>query len=115
MDWLWKLALACIVATVLVAAWLSWRERARRRALHGLMDAADALEGRLREARGQLGALPAGQADPVQAAMGDLLQHRLWLRDHGADASLQRLAGVRAGLETATRNLERQLAEHSRP
>lgn len=108
MDWLPQLALAAALATVLVAAWLRWREAARRRALHGLMDAADALEGRLREARAHLGTRP-GAADPVQAAMSDLLQHRLWLRDHGAAASLRRLASVRAGIEDATRDLEAQL------
>lgn len=110
MDWLLPLALAGLLASGVMAAWLAWRESARRRALHALMDAADALEGRLREARSRLGQRP-GQPDPVQAALGELLQHRLWLRDHGAGASLRRLADVRAGIEGATRDLEAQLQQ----
>jgi hypothetical protein len=131
------LALACLVAgaalTILAPEWralrvglvgigllaasgllvLAWRERrgvlARRNAIVGVMDAADALEARLRDARGELEAVAGDHENPVRGAMQDLLRQRLWLQEHAQDASLSQLDGVRRALDEARLQLERQL------
>lgn len=113
----WRVPASVLFATALVLSmrllWAGWRERrrvgARRDAIVAVMDAADALEARLRDARGELEAVTGDHENPVRGAMQDLLRQRLWLRDHAQGASLAQLDGVRHGLDDARRRLERQL------
>ncbi|QDH70522.1 hypothetical protein [Marilutibacter alkalisoli] len=82
----------------------------RRRALREILDAADALEARLRAARDEIEAATGDQPeDPVQDAMREMLRQRLWLRDHGDDASLDQLHEVRDGIDNARARIEHQL------
>ncbi|MFT4178072.1 MAG: hypothetical protein QM612_01190 [Thermomonas sp.] len=93
--------------------WLAFRTRrrslGRQRAIHELLNAADALEARLRTARGEIEAVAGDHENPVRGAMQDLLRQRLWLQEHARDASLEQLHGVRAGLDAARASLETQL------
>jgi hypothetical protein len=90
------------------------------------MDEADALERELHECRSRLREIPAlvtslppsAQlsaratlvAEPqVQAALRDLLSHRLWLREHGATATLAELESARGALAGAKEALATQL------
>ena len=108
------------VVAILACAglWAAWRIRqrsqTRQRAIHQLLDAADALEARLRMARGEIEAVAGDHENPVQGAMRDLLRQRLWLRDHAADASLDQLRSVRGSLDAARGSLEQQLARIDR-
>jgi hypothetical protein len=105
-----------LLAPIPIVIWL--RERrwsARARELRNILDHADALESELQDCRARLREIPALvshlppstslsahatlTAEPqVQAALHDLLQHRLWLRQHGADASIEELRTAAAAL-----------------
>jgi len=86
--------------------------RRRARAVREVLDAADALEARLRTARAEIEAVAGEQGpDPVGDAMREMLRQRLWLRDHGREASLGQLAEVRASIDTARGRIEAQLAK----
>ncbi len=118
-----------IAAAVLVAAALWLRERSLRRRpalLAAVMDAADALERELYECRTRLREIPALVAalppsaplsaratlvaEPqVQAALRDLLAHRLWLKEHATTATLAELESARGALATAKAALTTQL------
>ncbi len=82
----------------------------RQRAVREVLDAADALEARLRTARAEIAAV-AGEdgRDPVGEAMREMLRQRLWLRDHGRQASLAQLAEVRSSIDQARGRIEQQL------
>src|SRR5690606_30619230 len=99
---------------------------ARNRELRSILDHADALERELQECRARLREIPALvshlppsnalsahatlTAEPqVQAALHDLLQHRLWLREHGGDASLEALRSAAAALIQSRERLATQL------
>lgn len=105
--------LAAALAATLGLLAAAWRDRrgvmARRDAIVGVMDAADSLEARLRDARGELEAVAGDHENPVRGAMQDLLRQRLWLQEHAQDASLDQLDGVRQALDAARAQLERQL------
>ena len=89
--------------------------RRRARAVRELLDAADALEARLRTARAEIAAIAGEQGpDPVGEAMREMLRQRLWLRDHGRDASVAQLAEVRASIDAARGRIEAQLAKIAR-
>ncbi len=96
-----------------VALLLMWRlrngNRGRPRAIRELLDAADALETRLRDAREEIEAIAGDQTDPVRGAMQEILRQRLWLQEHADDASLDHLQAVRESLEAARTKLEGQL------
>jgi biopolymer transport protein ExbB/TolQ len=111
---LWILVAAGVVT--LVAVLLRLRAPARRaRAVRELLDAADALEARLRTAREEIEAVTGPQgADPVGDALREMLRQRLWLRDHGRDASLAQLAEVRASIDAARGRIETQLDQIAR-
>ena len=80
-----------------------------------LLDAADALESRLRVARAEIEAVAGEQGtDPVGDAMREMLRQRLWLRDYGRAASLAQLAEVRASIDAARSRIEAQLAQIER-
>lgn len=121
-------AIAVVLAVTALAFW--WRERrslAHTRALRAILDDADALERELQDCRARLREIPALvhglspgtalsahatlAAEPqVQQALHDLLQHRLWLRDHAADASLPALEAASKALAESRRKLAIQLA-----
>lgn len=101
------LALAVLCAVVI----LSTRRGSRRqRALAGLLDSADALEARLREARSEIEAVAGSDDNPVRDAMQEMLRQRLWLQQHGQDASLEQLAQVRDSIDEGRRRIDQQLA-----
>lgn len=94
---------------------LIWRLRRpaskRQRAIRELLDAADALETRLRAAREEIEAIAGDQQDPVRGAMQEILRQRLWLQEHANDASVAHLQAVRTSLEAARLKLEGQLEQ----
>ena len=104
-----------IILAILAASGLWWALRQRRDSLHRqrvisqLLDAADALETRLRAARTEIEAIAGDHVNPVRAAMQDLLQQRLWLKDNAQQASLAQLEDVRRSLESARASLDSQL------
>ncbi|HNV06886.1 MAG: hypothetical protein WBC13_08350 [Dokdonella sp.] len=118
---------ALVLAPIAILIWL--RERymsARTRVLREILDHADALESELQECRSRLREIPALvsrlppsaslsaratlAAEPeVQAALHDLLQHRLWLKQFGADASLDTLCSACKALEQSRSKLSTQL------
>lgn len=106
---LFLLILAALAAVLLVL--FRWRIGRRQRALRALLDAADALEDRLRTARDEIEAVAGDHIDdPVRDALREMLRQRLWLRDHGAGASPEQLAVVRAAIDAARGRIEHQLA-----
>jgi chromosome segregation ATPase len=118
---------ALLLAPLVVVVWM--RERhlaARTRELRSVLDHADALESELQECRARLREIPALvshlppaislsahatlTAEPeVQAALHDLLQHRLWLKQFGAEASLKALRSASAALVHSRQKLAVQL------
>jgi hypothetical protein len=122
------LILAALVAA-LIAAFLGLRElrwRRRERTLRDLLDGADALEAKLQECRvrmqrlrDMLTILPeemSAEADSalradtkVQAALKDLLAHRLWIQQHATDATQQQLDAARSALAQSSTTLGAQL------
>jgi hypothetical protein len=107
---LWIVVAAGVVTVVAILRRNAPRRRAR--AVRELLDAADALEARLRTARSEIEAVAGEQGpDPVGDAMREMLRQRLWLRDHGREASLEQLAEVRASIDAARGRIEAQLAK----
>lgn len=109
-------AVFVLAAVVAVASIVLLRRRSRRlsphqRAVRDVLDAADALEDRLRTARAEIEAV-AGETHehPVGEALREMLRQRLWLRDHGADASPRQLADVRQAIDAARLRIDHQLA-----
>lgn len=102
-----------LAATLAALAYLALRSRRmspHQRAVRDVLDAADALEDRLRVARAEIEAV-AGEhvPNPVGDAMREMLRQRLWLRDHGGDATPEQLAGVRAAIDEARLRIDQQL------
>lgn len=122
-------AIGTIVAAALILAGFWLRERTIRRRpmlLAAIMDEADALETELHECRARLREIPAlvttlppsAQlsaratlvAEPqVQAALRDLLAHRLWLKENAGTARIAELESARGALATAKAALAAQL------
>lgn len=86
----------------------------RHQAVTGVLDAADALEDRLRTARAEIEAVAGDGRNPVRDAMQEMLRQRLWLQQHGAQASLQELDSVRDSIEQASRRIDHQLVQVER-
>lgn len=108
------IALPLLVLLLAGAAfWLALRLRRgslqRQQAISQLLDAADALEARLRAARAEIETVAGHDGNPVRAAMQDLLRQRLWLQENAERASLAQLRGVRDALDAARASLDRQL------
>src|SRR5690606_34992788 len=84
------LVLLAVLALTAIAVVVGRRLGGRhQRAVGGVLDAADALEARLRTARAEIEAVAGDdQADPVAAALREMLRQRLWLQEHGASASV---------------------------
>lgn len=100
------------VAAVVIAMLLGRKRRLspHQRAVRDVLDAADALEDRLRTAKAEIEAV-AGEhgPNPVGDAMREMLRQRLWLRDHGGTATPEQLAGVRDAIDAARGRIEHQL------
>ncbi len=108
---LWILVAAGVV-TVVAIIFRQNAPRRRARAVRELLDAADALEARLRTARAEIEAVAGEQGpDPVGDALREMLRQRLWLRDHGREASLEQLAEVRTSIDAARARIDAQLAK----
>ncbi len=113
--------LAIVVLLLLIAvlaAGLAWRARQRsarrQRAMTQVLDAADALEERLRTARVEIESIVGSDENPVRDAMQEMLRQRLWLQQHGIDASLDQLIAVRDSIEAARQRIDQQLLEIER-
>ena len=111
------LLIAAVAATVLFAT-LYMRERnlnRRQQAIRALLDGADAVEAqlqacreRMQRLREMLSILPeemSARADnaldadtKVQAALRDLLAHRLWIQQHAETASIEQFDAAREAL-----------------
>jgi hypothetical protein len=103
------LLLSALVVAVL--AYGRYRPGRRERAMREVLDAADALEAQLRVARAEIEAVAgSGGEDPVGEAMREMLRQRLWLRDHGRDASLAQLDEVRSSIDAARGRIDQQLS-----
>ena len=118
-----------VLAAAVVAVVFALRERhlrRRPRLLAEVMDEADALERELYECRRRLREIPALVAmlppssqlsaratlvaEPqVQAALRDLLAHRLWLKENAATATIAELESARGALAGAKSALAGQL------
>ena len=107
-----KLALLLAIPTAVIL-WLAWRMRqraqGRQRAIRGVLDAADALEVRLRAAREELEAVVGDHENPVRGAMQEILRQRLWLQENAMSADLAQLDAVRQSVDSAGASLEQQL------
>ncbi|MBU8976251.1 MULTISPECIES: hypothetical protein [unclassified Lysobacter] len=107
------IALLLLLSALVIAALAYSRTRPRRRerAMRDVLDAADALEAQLRVARAEIEAVTGGDGDdPVGEAMREMLRQRLWLRDHGPDASLEQLDEVRSSIDAARDRIDQQLS-----
>ncbi|MGY0611988.1 MULTISPECIES: hypothetical protein [unclassified Luteimonas] len=104
---------SAFLALVALVAGLLLRRRAgqgrHRRAMAGVLDAADALETRLRTARGEIEAVAGEGDDPVRAALQEMLRQRLWLQQHGSAASPSQLDAVRTSIDDARARIDQQL------
>lgn len=104
--------LTTVAASAALIAILLYRPLRRQRAVREVLDAADALEARLRAARAEIEAVAGDEGrDPVGEAMREMLRQRLWLRDHGRRASLSQLGEVRASIDAARGRIEQQLTQ----
>lgn len=110
--------LLLIATAAALVAWLILRRRGRherhREAMAGVLDAADALEARLRTARSEIEAVAGEGADPVRDAMQEMLRQRLWLQQYGGTASAGQLEAVRASIDQARGRIEQQLGRIER-
>lgn len=108
-------AVALLIAAAIAAVAVIVLRRSRRmtpheKAVRDVLDAADALEDRLRVARAEIEAV-AGEhvPNPVGDAMREMLRQRLWLRDHGSSATPDQLAEVRAAIVSARSRIDQEL------
>lgn len=106
-------------AAIIVAALaLAWRVRRlgtpRQRAFTRLLDAADALEARLRTAKAEIEAITGDEDESVRAALQEMLRQRLWLQQHGETASIQTLDELRASIDQARDRIDQQLIQVER-
>jgi len=109
------LAFLVVLIVGLVVAWrLSRGPLPRERAYTRLLDAADALEARLRVARAEIEAITGDEDETVRTALQEMLRQRLWLQQHGDAASLVQLDSVRVSIDAARDSIERQLLQIER-
>lgn len=111
------------IAAILVIVFVMHRDSRRRRSLRALHRGTDALEHDLKECRDRLErahasmsvapSVPAtGEPDArtaIDAALRELLAHRLWLRDRADDANQHELDAAIAALDKARASLAQQL------
>jgi len=104
-----------VIALAAVLALLLRRFGGRRqRAMGRLLDAADALEERLRTARAEIEAITGNDDNPVREPLQEMLRQRLWLRQYGDTASLEQLDAVRKSIEAARVKIDQQLLQIER-
>jgi hypothetical protein len=120
---------ALVLAMILLA--LIVRGRRRETTLHRLLDLADQMQAlldrsqeRMQAMQSVVGRVPADIAAvahasldttlPIREAKRDVLQHRLWIQQHGLVASQRELDVACAALERAHSRLEAQLIELER-
>lgn len=108
-----------LAAAITVAALaLAWRVRRhgspRQRAFTRLLDAADALEARLRTAKAEIEAITGDEDESVRAALQEMLRQRLWLQQHGETASIQTLDELRVSIDQARARIDQQLIQVER-
>jgi methyl-accepting chemotaxis protein len=106
-----------IAVIALILVWkISRRDLPRQRALTRVLDAADALESRLRTAKVEIEAITGDEDDTVRTALQEMLRQRLWLQQHGAGASPRQLDEMRLSIDSARQRLDQQLEliEHAR-
>lgn len=108
------LSLLLVAVAFALSVWLRRRGGRRHRAMAQLLDSADALEDRLRMARSEIEAIAGDEENPVREAMQEMLRQRLWLQQHGHDASLEQLDTVRASIDAARDSIETQLLQIER-
>ena len=97
-----------------IAVLLRRRGGRRQQAMTQVLDAADALEERLRTARSEIEAIVGSDENPVRDAMHEMLRQRLWLQQHGTEASIAQLATVRDSIDAARIRIEQQLVQIER-
>lgn len=121
------IAAVIVLGLVALAMWVfERRARQRTQLLTAILDLADDFERSLHECRARLRRIPGLVAhtpspDPlsahatlaaepqVQAALRDLLGHRLWLKAHAADASVGELRAAHDSLVQSRAELDAQL------
>lgn len=116
------IAALAAAASLVAAAWFGRRNVRRARLLRSILDRADAFEERLQACRQRLNDVPglvaaaagdeAGTAlpgAPIEAALRDLLGHRLWLREQAAGASIAELEAADAALARSLEDLQRRI------
>lgn len=108
------IALLAAAASIIALFLLRRRSGRRQRALSQLLDAADALEERLRTARAEIEAIAGSGDNPVRDALQEMLRQRLWLQQHGREASLEQLAQVRDSIDAGRQRIEQQLLQIER-
>ena len=108
--------LLLIVAVTAAVFTLLLRQRGgrRQRAMGQVLDAADALEERLRTARAEIEAIAGSDENPVRDALQEMLRQRLWLQHYGGTASLQQLGAVRDSIDAARQRIDQQLLQIER-
>lgn len=97
------------IIALLLAAWWFTRRDPRQHAVSRLLDAADALEARLRTARTEIESVTGVEDESVRTALQEMLRQRLWLQQHGAQASLRQLNDMRVSIEQARARIDQQL------
>jgi hypothetical protein len=102
-------AVAAAAAAVLIVRRRGRPGSRRQQAVGEVLDAADALEARLRDARSEIEAVVGDEADPVRDALREMLRQRLWLQQHGEAATLDELDAVRGSIDAARIRIEQQL------
>lgn len=108
------LSAAIIVAALALAWWVRRPGTPRQRAFTRLLDAADALEARLRTAKAEIEAITGDEDESVRAALQEMLRQRLWLQQHGETASIQTLDELRASIDQARARIDQQLIQVER-
>lgn len=111
-------SLPVVAIAIIAALTLAWRfarrNGPRQRAMTRLLDAADALEARLRTAKAEIEAITGDEDDTVRTALQEMLRQRLWLQQHGEAASIQTLDEIRASIEQARIRIDQQLVQVER-
>lgn len=108
------LLIALLAVTALVLLYRRGRRLRHQRAMAGVLDAADALESRLRTARSEIEAVTGEGRDPVREALQEMLRQRLWLQQHGAGATPAQLDAVRESIHSARSRIDQQLGRIER-
>jgi len=117
-----------VILAVVGALWRNWwRSNRRERSLRDLLDGVDSLERQLHDCRERmkrlqslLGQLPSdmtrpamGALDPdsqVKIALRDVLAHRLWIQQYGANATQGQLDDARKAIQKSSEQLTHQLS-----